>query len=172
MTPRSDAWRFFCVIGMSRACGESPPLGEPARKPSMNSQSQPHSGDRSGKRRGRRNRDLTDRNPLRGSAGGEGGNEHRTPLGKPRGVKRGGARGEERGLPYEASPRRNSRCLRTNMVPAQKTERRGVSRGHSTRKGKGRTNQPPQYEWQSEPAARGIRRAVGGPSGKEEKASA
>ena len=154
VTPRSDAWRFLCVIGMSRACGESPPLGEPARKPSMNSQSQPHSGDRGGKRRGRRNRDLTDRNPLRGSADGRGGKQHQTPSGKPRGVKREGARGKERGLPYEASPRRNSRCLRTNMVPAQKTERRGVSRGHSTRKGKGRTNQPPQYEWQSEATSR------------------
>ena len=139
---------------MSRACGESPSLGEPTRKPSTYSRIQPYSGDRGGERRRRRNRDLTNRNPLSGSAGGKGGKKHRIPLGRPRGVKRGGAWGKERGLPYEASPRRNSRCLRTNTVPAQKTERRGVSRGHSTRKGKGRTNQPPQYEWQSEPTSR------------------
>ena len=94
---------YSIVIGMSRACGESPPLGEPTRKPSIYSRIQPYSGDRGGERRKRRNRDLTNRNLLSGFAGGKGGKRHRIPLGKPHGVKQGGAWGKERDLPYEAS---------------------------------------------------------------------
>ena len=107
----------FCVIGMSRACGASPSLGEPTRKPSIYSQIQPYSGDRGGERRKRRNRDLTNRNLLSGFVGGKGGIKHHIPLGRPHGVKQGGAWGKERDLPYEASAGKPSEESAEAIVP-------------------------------------------------------